>query len=85
SGVVSQDWYPPGRMYWGTYERPYVAFIRKDLVSNAWSPENTSGKFPQISRAYTALGSNRQLSEVNDHFLTNIGYLRIKNLTLGYT
>ncbi|MDO6803889.1 TonB-dependent receptor [Wenyingzhuangia sp. 1_MG-2023] len=85
SGVVSQDWYPQGRMYWGTYERPYVAFIRKDLVSNAWSPENTSGKFPQISRAYTALGSNRQLSEVNDHFLTNIGYLRIKNLTLGYT
>ena len=85
AGVGSQDWYPRGRLYWGTYERPYVAFIRKDLVAQAWSPENPNGKFPQINRGYTALSSNRQLSAINDHFLTNLGYLRIKNLTLGYT
>lgn len=85
TGVVSQDWYPTGRLYWGTYERPYVAYIRKDLVSNAWSEDNPNGNFPQINRSYTALASNRQLGAVNNHFLTNLGYLRIKNLTLGYT
>ncbi len=85
TGVVSQDWYPRGRLFWGTYERPYVAFIRKDLVSQAWSPENPNGRFPQIERGYTGLSSNRQLSALNDHFLTNIGYMRFKNITLGYT
>lgn len=85
AGVVSQDWYPTGRLYWGTYERPYVAYIRKDLVSNAWSENNPNGIYPQINRSYTALVSNRQLGAVNNHYLTNLGYLRIKNLTLGYT
>ncbi|WP_170283940.1 SusC/RagA family TonB-linked outer membrane protein [Flagellimonas olearia] len=85
SGVGSQDWYPRGRMYWGTYERPYVAYIRKDLVSNAWSVDNPKGNYPRIERGYTALSSNRQLSAVNDHYLENLGYLRVKNLTLGYT
>jgi len=85
AGVVSQDWYPTGKLYWGTYERPYVTFIRKDLVENAWSPENTSGKYPQINRGYTSLKSNRQLGAVNDYYLTNVGYLRVKNITLGYT
>lgn len=85
AGVVSQDWYPTGRIYWGTYERPYVAYIRKDLVSNAWSEENPDGNFPQIARSYAALGSNRQLGATNNHMLTNIGYLRLKNLTVGYT
>src|SRR5690606_12562051 len=85
AGVASQDWYPQGRVFWGTSEGPYVAFIRKDLVSNACSEDNPNGKFPQISRSYSALGSNRQLGATNNHFLTNLGYLRIKNLTVGYT
>lgn len=85
AGVASQDWYPTGRMFWGTYERPYVAYIRKDLVSQAWSETNPNGKFPQIGRSYAALGSNRQLGVTNNHFLTNLGYLRIKNITVGYT
>jgi hypothetical protein len=25
------------------------------------------------------------LGETNDYFLTNVGYLRVKNLTIGYT
>ncbi|MBD0825464.1 SusC/RagA family TonB-linked outer membrane protein [Aestuariibaculum marinum] len=85
AGVASQDWYPRGRMYWGTYERPYVAYIRKDLVSNAWSEDNPNGRYPQIGRGYSALGSDRQLSVVNDYYLENLGYLRLKNLTVGYT
>lgn len=82
-GVARQDWYPTGPLYWGTYHRPYASFIRKDLVANAWTEDNP-GKYPQIERGYQALNSGRSLYNANDHYLTNIGYLRIKNLTVGY-
>lgn len=85
TGVVHQDWYPTGDIFWGTYERPYLSFIRKDLITNAWTPENPERTYPQIYRGYTSLGANRSLGEVNDYYLLNVGYLRVKNLTLGYT
>ncbi|WP_319589406.1 hypothetical protein [uncultured Draconibacterium sp.] len=85
TGVLKQDWYPEGKIYWGSYERPYMTFIRKDLIENAWSEENSKGKYPQIQRGYAAMKSSRSLGAVNDYYLTNIGYMRIKNLTLGYT
>jgi TonB-linked SusC/RagA family outer membrane protein len=87
TGVAKQDWYPSGDIYWGTYERPYLSFIRKDLVSQAWTPENTGNMYPQIYRGYAALNTSglRSLGETNDYYLTNVGFLRIKNLTLGYT
>jgi len=85
AGVMHQDWYPNGDLYWGFYYRPYLSFIRKDLLDEAWSPENTRGKYPQKYRGYAALGANRSLGEINDYYLTNLGYLRLKNLTIGYT
>lgn len=85
AGIAKQDWYPTGDIYWGPYLRPYLSFIRKDLVSNAWTPEQPGNIYPQIYRGYAALGTQRSLYEVNDYYLTNVGYLRIKNLTLGYT
>lgn len=85
TGVARQDWYPTGDIYWGTYERPYLSFIRKDLITNAWTPEHPKNTYPQIYRGYASLGAQRSLGEVNDYYLTNVGYLRIRNLTLGYS
>ncbi|TZF85048.1 TonB-dependent receptor [Pedobacter sp. BS3] len=85
TGVAHQDWYPTGDIFWGTYERPYLSFIRKDLISNAWTPEHPEKTYPQIYRGYVSLGAQRSLGEVNDYYLTNVGYLRVKNLTVGYT
>lgn len=87
AGVSHQDWYPVGYIYWGSYARPYSSFIRKDLIADAWSPDNPHGKYPQVYRGYTGLGLNdrRMLGETNDYYLTNVGYLRVKNLTIGYT
>jgi TonB-linked SusC/RagA family outer membrane protein len=85
SGIAHQDWVPGGVPYWGFYDRPQAAFIRKDLLKEAWSPENPGGKFPQIYRGYVAMGATRSLYEPNDYCLENVGYLRIKNLTVGYT
>ncbi|MBJ2175205.1 TonB-dependent receptor [Aureibaculum sp. A20] len=84
AGVGKQNWYPTGDIYWGPYQRPYLTLIRKDLVDQAWTSESP-GQYPQIYRGYSSLGSGRSLYEMNDHYLKNIGYLRIKNLTLGYT
>ena len=50
-----------------------------------WSEENPDAYFPR-PRGYTALqGTNRELTAVNDRYLQNIGYCRLKNLTVGYT
>lgn len=85
TGIVHQDWYPTGFIYWGTYDRPYSSFVRKDLVAQAWDPAHPGGKYPQIYRGYDALGANRSLWELNDYYMTNVGYLRVKNLTIGYS
>ncbi|GGW30308.1 SusC/RagA family TonB-linked outer membrane protein [Arenibacter certesii] len=84
AGVGKQNWYPTGDIYWGTYQRPYLTFLRKDLVNNAWTPES-GGKYPQIYRGYASLQSRRSLYEMNDLYLENVGFLRVKNLTIGYT
>lgn len=85
AGVGKQNWYPTGNIYWGPYQRPYLSFIRKDLVENAWTPEHPENTYPQIYRGYDALQTGRSLYEMNDYYLENVGYLRVKNLTVGYT
>lgn len=85
AGVGKQHWYPTGDIYWGPYSRPYLSFIRKDLIANAWTEESPGNTYPQIERGYAGLGDRRSLGEVNDFYLTNVGYLRVKNLTVGYT
>ncbi|MDR5591086.1 TonB-dependent receptor [Christiangramia sp. SM2212] len=87
-GVAKQDWYPNGPLYWATFHRPYTSFIRKDLLNKVWDPAHANDPnriYPQRQRAYSALSNGRMSYNYNDHFLENIGYLRIKNLTVGYT
>lgn len=47
---------------------------------NRWTPENPSNKYPRAS----ATGSNR-LSTTTSEFLEDASYLKVKNITLGYT
>ncbi|MCG1035414.1 TonB-dependent receptor [Polaribacter sp. DS7-9] len=83
-GVGKQDWYPnsDSRIFWGPYNRPYNSYIRKDLANEIWTPENTDAYFPR-NYGYVALGGS--LEKVNDRYLQNVAYLRLKNLTVGYT
>ena len=83
-GVGKQDWYPnsDSRMFWAQYNRPYNSYIRKDLVDEIWTPENTDAYFPR-NYGYIALGGS--LEKVNDRYLQSVAYLRLKNLTVGYT
>lgn len=83
-GVGKQDWYPnrDSRIFWAQYNRPYNSFIRKDLANDIWSPENTDAYWPR-NYGYIALGGS--LEKINDRYLQSVAYLRLKNLTLGYT
>lgn len=86
-GVGKKDWYPePDTMgFWSVYARPYATYIPKDFHKQFWSEENPDAYFPR-PRGYLALqGSRRQLTAVNDRYLQDISYLRLKNLTVGYT
>ncbi|WKN29572.1 SusC/RagA family TonB-linked outer membrane protein [Porifericola rhodea] len=85
-GIGKQDWYPntDSRLYWAMYNRPYNSFIRKDLVEEIWSEENPDGYYPRL-RGYASLGNNRELGAVNDRYLQSVAYIRLKNLSIGYT
>ena len=50
------------------------------LVENSWRPDNTNAEYPRLS---TVASSNS--SEVSDFWKRNGAYLRLKNITLGYT
>ena len=86
-GIGRQDWYPStdARYFWGPYARPFSSWIQKDFLDRCWSEDNPNAYFPR-PRAYVAgVGANRELTTVNDRYLQNLGYCRLKNLTVGYT
>lgn len=84
-GVGKQDWYPTIYAYdfWGPYSFPSLSFIHKDFMNNVWSEDKTDAYFPR-TRGYESY-SNGALGVVNDRYLQNASYLRLKNLTIGYT
>ncbi len=85
-GVGHRDWYPDAdsRLFWGPYSRPYASLIPKDFHKDIWSEENPDAYFPR-PRGYVALSSGRELGTVNDRYLQNAGYCRLKSVTVGYT
>lgn len=90
-GVGKQDWYPAvssstGQQsldFFGPYSYPMTSFISSSFARNCWTEENTDGYFPRM-RGYSARADG-PLGQVNDRYLQNVGYLRLKNLSLGYT
>ena len=86
-GIGKMDWYPAANCmaFWGPYARPYATLIPKDFHTMYWTEDNPDAYFPR-PRGYIAIsGSNRALTAVNDRYLQNIGYCRLKNLTVGYS
>ncbi len=82
-----------GRAGRKTYDRGYMGFGRvpfvqgsaptKDYVANMWTPENPVGA--KNPRMYM-LGDQVYRNNVNSTFyLKNSSFLRLKNLTVGYT
>ncbi|MFA5326344.1 MAG: SusC/RagA family TonB-linked outer membrane protein [Prolixibacteraceae bacterium] len=85
-GIGHRDWYPGNNAdkFWGPYSRPYYSFIPRNFEKDVWTPENPDAYFP-VLRGYTALNSSNDLYNANDRYLQNAGYIRLKNLVVGYT
>ena len=84
-GVGHRDWYPgsEAELFWGPFCRPYSTLLVPGFLDECWSEENPNAYLPR-PRGYIALGT-RALSIVNTQYLQDIGYCRLKNLTVGYT
>lgn len=85
-GIGHMDWYPAAdaRSFWFLYARPYQTFIPRDFLNDCWSEDSPDAYYPR-PRGYVAMNTSRPLGVANDRYLQNIGYLRLKNLTIGYT
>ena len=85
-GTGNHYWYPndESMAFWGPYSRPYCTYLPYDFLDNVWSEENPDAYFPR-PRAYAAFTSGAPLANVNNRYLQNLRYLRLKNLSVGYT
>ena len=90
-GIGKMDWYPPAgfRSFWFLYDRPYQTFIPRDFYDECWWVDkdgnvNPNAYYPRI-HGYVSMNEKRPLGVANDMYLQNIGYIRLKNLTFGYT
>lgn len=86
-GVGKVDWNPSSNCtyFWGPYSFHRSAFIPSDFESKCWSdsPEadNSRAIYPRKrGRVYC-----NTWEVVSDYFLYSAAYLRLKNLTIGYT
>lgn len=90
-GVGQRNWYPSSgqaNLFWGPYCRPHNTFMSQQLLDQVWSESNPDAYFP-FPRGYEAYSDNTSshytLTSPNDRYLQNAAYLRLKNLTIGYT
>ncbi len=88
-GIMQRDWNPgtDNGFFWGPFARQYQNFYPKSIEHNSWTPDNPNAYFPRLA-VYAERGGpyeGAQLGVNSDKYLQNAAYLRIKNITLGYT
>ncbi|WP_086593651.1 SusC/RagA family TonB-linked outer membrane protein [Hymenobacter crusticola] len=64
-----------------TYNAGLQGYNLDSRVLGTWTPENPNADIPRLSTA----DANQNFSRVSDWYLENGSYLRLKNLTIGYT
>lgn len=80
-GVGKKDWYPNVFNFFGIYRAPWSDVYTNNL--DHWTPENPNGYFPRL-KSYTAETAG-DMSIAQTRYLQNAAYMRIKNITFGYT
>lgn len=88
-GIMKLDWRPgtDNGFFWGPFSRQYQNFYPKSIEANSWTPENTGAYFPRLA-TYAERGGpyeGAQLGVNSDKYLQNAAYLKVKNITLGYS
>ena len=86
-GVGKLDWMPHYNCtyFWGPYSYQRPTFLPKDFREKCWSAEpdadNSQIVYPRQRGRICASGN----IVTSDFYLQNAAYLRLKNLTVGYT
>lgn len=89
-GILKRDWWPgkDNSFFWGPFTRQYENFYPKSIEANSWTPENPNAYFPRLAVYAANEGGNyegAQLRVYSDKYLQNAAYVRLKDITLGYT
>ncbi len=83
-GTGNHQWYPDSHAmtFWGSYAYPYLTFMPRDFMDNVWAEDNKDAFYPRPMSYSTTQGP---LKHANTRYIQNVRYLRLKNLTVGYT
>ena len=83
-GIGKRQAYPTeshsGILFFGHYVTPYAGMITKNLDN--WGRNGDAAYFPRMKREIAESG---ELAKTQTKYLQDASYLRVKNLTLGYT
>ena len=84
-GVGKMDWMPNYNCsyFWGPYAYQRPTFIPSDFADKCWTEgaDNSGAIYPR----QRGLVSNKSNLITSDYYLQSAAYLRLKNLTVGYT
>lgn len=83
-GIGKRDYYPgSGDLYfWGVNSQPWTNVNKSNL--DYWTEDNRNAYFPR-RKAYTAETGGKELAAVQTKYKQNAAYMRLKNITIGYT
>jgi TonB-linked SusC/RagA family outer membrane protein len=83
-GIGKRDAYPDashsGIFFWGQYVTAYTGMLEKNLDN--WDKKGDAGYFPRVKKEVAMSG---ELGKPQTKYLQDASYMRVKNLTLGYT
>ena len=85
-GTGNHYWYPSpySFAFWGPFSQPMTSYLPKNFIDDVWDYNNTDAYFPRAV-AYLAYNGKGQLYHNNTRYLQNLRYLRIKNVSVGYS
>lgn len=80
-GMIFQGIGKKDRIVSDHFVRPFYEAAIFEHQLDYWTPQNTDAKYPRILNK----GDGSHNYQASDYWMINAGYLRLKNLTLGYT
>jgi len=86
-GVLKKDWNPSWadpRMFWDLTSSPWTN-LQKWNYENEWTPDKTDAYLPRVKGYAASWWGAPELIVSNTRYLQKVWYLRLRNVTLGYS
>ena len=86
-GVLKKDWNPSwadSRMFWDLTSSPWTN-LQKWNYENEWTPDKTDAYLPRVKGYAASWWGAPELIVSNTRYLQKVWYLRLRNVTLGYS